>query len=176
MELVLKRNEGVISLFGELDVSQNSPRNEWPYHRRLEAFVTSLPSGTAHRSRPTSLVAVMLCNSPCGGGFNLYSGIDCFPRKTFSINEMPSKHSISYLSVFHQPTAHRMPTEHQRHLLAGISIFNCAGSCLPFTIGLSFVDVYAFLGGYEAKLGVWSIRLRRARFLQRFSTDIIPSV
>lgn len=133
-------------------------------------------SGIAPRRRPTSLVAVMLCNSPCGGGFSVYSGIDCFPRKTLSINEMPSKHSISYLPAVHQPTAQRSPTKHQLHLLAGISILSCAGSCLPFTIGLSLVEVYICSGGYEATLNPWNIRLRRARFLQRFSTDVLLSM
>ncbi len=106
MELVLKRNEGVISLFGEFNISQYSPRYERPYPRCLQASVTSLSSGIAPRRRPTSLVAVMLCSSPFGGGFSLYSGDNCFPRKMLSIKEMPSKHSISYLPIYHQPMAH----------------------------------------------------------------------
>ncbi len=58
---------------------------------------------------------------------------------------MPSKQSISYLAITHQLINPKLSAAAvfavALYLFAGISIFSCARSCLPLTIGRSEFEV-----------------------------------
>ena len=121
----------------------------------------------------TSSCTVIVSNSPLGGVTSRYLGDCLFPWKMFSINEIPSKHSMSYLR-FRSSTRLCYRVNHT-HLFAGISILSCGASSLPLTIGRVLFDVYRLsaLILYHSK---GSIRLHRAQSLTAISTGSLESV
>lgn len=84
---------------------------------------------------------------------------------------MPSKQSMSYLSSFQYTSCGHLV---RSYLFAGISIFNCGGSCLPSTMGRSVVDVYHHQSSCpHCTAQRHLIHLHQARFLAPLSICVV---